>query len=365
MILCSGRARFPGLLSLGATLLGACEPAQPTLPEGLLIQGEAEAARAVLAQLQGLEGTPAAATAATLTASLQGCEATFSLIRPPGAESSAPRCAADPALAGLPQGHPLAFALPAAAPGRLVGHVEPGPTLKIEATLRDPVEAGAWGLLLPSAQSPGPLVLNDERELVHLRARAARVSALSELVEQGGQGDAMFGLKSALFAGAVLDGTWEFAAWLPPEGEQLPLAALAVGVRDEGLALSALEGWVEQLESTWNIALSRDAADLVGCFRALNTLPGLAPCGAIRDGALLVGWNEQSLRHALARPAGTPVESALGRVALERFPEADRLLSLAFAPEEPPPTARYPWRSLTLSATRGEDALDLHLEAIP
>lgn len=353
---------------MAALLSVACARGPEPLPPGLLLQGEVGAARAVLDALQGFEGTPIASAAAAHEARLSACNQIFSWKQPtdqPQADALL-RCQPDPALDALPQGHPLAFALPERGPGRLVGWVELTPTLAVAATLDRPVEAGAWGLLLPGEDSPGPLTLSDQDELVHVRARAARVAALSDLVQQGGQGDAMFGLKSGLFAGAVLDGTWEFAAWLPAAGEQLPRAALSVGVRDEGLARAALRGWLEQLERTWNISLTTGIPDLEGCFRALNTLPGLAPCGAIRDNALVVGWNEESLRHALLRPAiPTPVESALARVAMARFPEADRQISLAFAPDEPPPQLRYPWSALELRARRDADALHLRVELKP
>lgn len=349
---------------LTACLLVACGGGPEPLPPGLLLAGEVGAARAVLAEIERWQGTAAASAARAAGASISGCQGRFSTIRSEGGETST-TCEDRPELASLPRGHALAFALPEGGPGRLVGWIEPGPSLKAEAELQNPTEAGAWGLLLPAEEGPGPLRLSGEGELLHLRSRAARVGGLSELVESGGQGDSMFGLKSDLFAGAILDGTFELAIYLPQREMDLPLAALRVGVRDEGVAKAAFDAWIRQIERTWSIALNREVPGLYGCFREMNMLPELAPCAVIADGAVTVGWNQASLEHALSGAAGTPVDGGLLRVQMAAFPEADRLISLAFAPAEPPPQVPYPWAGLELRARREADALKLSLEARP
>jgi len=339
----------------------SCTRASAPLPPGLLVRGRAADASTLLGTLAGWSGTPLANAAGAARATLGRCPDRFSL-RQEGNAPASLDCADDPALSALPEGHALAFALPEAGPGRLVGWVDLGSSTVAEGTLDDPDTSGAWGLVLPSEDGPGPLRLSDEGELFHARDRASRLSGLSDLVASGGQGDSMFGLRSDLFAGAILDGTWEFAIYLPAEDGKLPRAALSVGVRDEEVARRAFHAWLEKVQRTWNIKLTTGIPGLEGCFQDYNTLPDLAPCAAIADHAITVGWNRASLDHALAHPAGTPVEGALARLEMARLPEADRLLSLAFAPDEAPPRIPYPWSRVQLQARQVEDSLRVRLE---
>lgn len=344
-------------------LLCACAPEEPELPPGLLVSGEVGAARGVLETLKSWEGVRIAGWASRAEAEIVRCEQRFSLIHNEAGATVA--CRDLPDLAGLPQGHLLAFALPEAGPGRLVGWVEPGATLRAEAVLRDPASAGAWDLLLPHADPPGPWRLSGEQALVRLRGRSTRPGAISELASAGGQADTMFGLKSDLFAGAILDGTWEFAIYLPEEGMKLPRVALAVGVRSESLARSALDQYTRQIEQTWNTRLTRALPGLEGCFLEMNMLPDLAPCAFIANGILGVGWNQRSLEHARSGGGDEPLDGAVLRVAMDLFPQADAALSAVYAPGEPAPTVSYPWRQVELRARRVDRDLQVSLELWP
>lgn len=354
-------ARTPWLLlALTAT---ACARPQPELPEGALLSGEVEAGRAFFAGLQGWEDTRLSAHAVQVLAKLKDCGDRFTLRLPEEGEPSV-TCEEVANFEHFSQGHPLVFALARAPVGRLLGWIEPGQTLRIEATLADPEEVGPWGALLPSRQEPGPAVLSDEQAVLHGRVRAARLAGLTELVESGGQGDSMFGLKSELFTNSVLDGTWEFAVYLPGGEAKLPRVALAVGVRSEDLARAALDAYIAKIEKTWKVSMNRNVEGALGCFDAVNMLPDLAPCGAIERGVLLLAWNRASLEHARG-PAPTAATGSFVRVNLGLFPEADKLISLNFAPTMPPPAVKYPWSAVVVHASHDDLGVHLSLEASP
>ena len=359
-----GRIVTPLAALAGLSLWVGCKEAPPELPPGAVLAGDVAAANRLFSQLKRWEGTKASGWADQRLAQLADCAGQFSWIAAEG-QPDALRCEALPDLARWSAGHPLVFALPAAAPGRLVGWIDPGETLRLGAELLNAEEDGIWGLLLPHEQAPGPFVLSDERALVHGRIRAARIAALPELVESGGQGDAMFGLKSELFTNSILDGTWEIAVYVPEGEHMLPEVALAVGVRSEELARAALHAYIDQVEATWKITFTDGIPGIEGCFEQVNMLPGLAPCGAIDDGVITLGWNRQSLDRARSGPPGAAVDGAVVRVSMDRFPEADRLLSLAFAPDAAPPQVPYPWSTLELQLRRDDAGVHLSAEARP
>src|SRR5262249_62039452 len=166
---------------------------------------------------------------------------------------------------------------------------------------------------------------------------------LPALVASGGQGEALFALKSRLFGAAILDGTWELALYLPGEGEPLPRAALALGTRERAAAAAATGAFLDEIEARWPV---RRAPFSIGAFEGaclpeLRLLPGLAPCFVATESALVVGWNAASVRKALDGSAAD-LSPAGGLVAEPaRLPPADALLP---APLPPPAPARPPRR---------------------
>jgi hypothetical protein len=246
----------------------------------------------------------------------------------------------------------------------------------VELDLRVPREVarGAQALLLPGDEPPGPGILSGSQRLFHARARPEGGLDFASLVPEGSQADRMFRLKSQLFAGTVLDGTWEAAIYLPAEGEPTPRAALALGFAQRALAVAAVERFIADLRSTWPVHRSffalREAEG--ACLLDLAILPGLAPCYVATDRALVLGWNPASLRKALDGPSvGASLagpESAGGLVLeLARFAEADARLARA-AGEQPVPhaaqAAASPWRRLRAQARREGDRVlvRVHLE---
>jgi hypothetical protein len=79
-------------------------------------------------------------------------------------------------------------------------------------------------------------------------------------------------------------------------------------------------------------------------------MPGLAPCYVATERALIVGWNPASLRKALDGNKGDP--DGLGNssgaiIHLDRFADADRILSSALRTETNAHPPQYPWKRIT------------------
>jgi hypothetical protein len=212
-------------------------------------------------------------------------------------------------------------------------------------------------------------VLNHADELVHARLRPAGGLDIASLIPAESQADQLFRLKSELFAGTVLDGTWEIAIYLPEPGRPMPRAALAIGFSLREPAVAAMEGFVSDLRSAWPVQRSDFAVgDASGaCLLDLNLLPDLAPCYVATGEALVVGWNPISVRQALAAsPGGAshPHPTQGLTVDLARFPDADaRFARLT------PDTAdfagfEWPWRRLYVSGERSGDNVRLRVQLL-
>src|SRR4030095_1720444 len=105
-------------------------------------------------------------------------------------------------------------------------------------------------------------------------------------------------------AGAVLDGTWERAVYLPEPADAMPAIAVAIGFSVRSAAVAAMERLVTDLQKTWPVHRSelRLPAGAGACLLDLNVLPELAPCYVATADALVVGWNRDALARALAAP---------------------------------------------------------------
>jgi hypothetical protein len=175
----------------------------------------------------------------------------------------------------------------------------------------------------------------------------------------------MFRLKCEIFAGTVLDGTWEMAIYLPEPAAQMPRAALAVGFSMRGPAVAAMEHFISDLQESWPVRRTPfSSGDAEGaCLPDLNLLPDLAPCYVATQSALVVGWNSASLDRALRFGAvgGAPPHSASGfHVDLTRFPEADARFSAAT--DEPGAVPkRMPWEKISANALARDDDVDLRI----
>jgi hypothetical protein len=375
------RALRTGALALATgLLLGACSrPPRPDagLPEGALLLARRAALVRLLDAAAQLEGTPLARHARRLAGRLPDC-AWIEAQAPSAQELADALVCADPAgpLAALEReraGHDLAFALPLRAPARLVGRatVEADGGLAVRLRLPGDALSGPAAFLLPGAEPAGAPLLASGGALLHARVRAARRLDLAAFVSPDGQAAQLFRLRSELFSGLVLDGSWEIAAYLPEPGRVSPRIAVALGVRERRAAVAAMESFLEDLRASWPLRRSDFAlGDARGaCLPDLNLLPDLAPCYLASERALVAGWNPASLRQALRADAAGPPPAAGAPgallVDLARIEEADaRLRARVPDPAGLLPQQPYPWRRLTLTGERVQGDVELRLRLL-
>jgi hypothetical protein len=234
-------------------------------------------------------------------------------------------------------------------------------------------------------------VLSDTDALAHARYRAAGGIQAARLVPEGSQGDQLFQLKGALFSATVLDGTWELGLYTPPPGRAVPRMTLALGLLSPDGAKLAVDEYLEQIHAQWDLdpAPYAEAGRAGACIPDLHLLPGLAPCYVLDRHALVIGYDDASVRVALGGgasgeatagsggpPAGPSPSGAAEPAAtseatsdtgpsgwvlhLDRLPEADRLIAAGLGGTVPPVGWSYPWGTLRAVATL-DDAGVTHL----
>ena len=361
---CGARRAAFLALALGCLHCGR-EPA--AWPPGALLVGRAAALRGIASELARLEGTPVAREADAFAKALPECET----LEAHAAQASLAalraglRCA-DPAgaLAAVHRdlgARDLAFAWPLG-DGRATGTADLSAAGDLDLEIELP--AGAFGgpraLLRPGAAPPGPAVLGGADALVHARLRPEGGIDLPALLADGSQADQLFALRSQLFGAAVLDGTWELALYLPGEGERVPRAALALGIRHRAVAEAAAARFLDELEVAWPVRRTPFALGGApgACLLELRLLPGLAPCYVATERALVVGWSPASLRKALDGSA-TALPASGGLVAeLARLPAADARIA---APELPVGAPVFPWRRLVAEPLHAGASVGLRL----
>lgn len=345
---------------------GCGGPQTPTdgLPPGALLSARRADLVRLLDHLAALEGTPLAIRAGELEQALPACDEieaqdangdwralVASLrCRTPGGPLEPLHAKRGP--------DALAVAWPLDAESRLIARLalRPDGDASISLELPRAAASGVRGLFLPGERAPGPGVLSAEDGLLHARVRPVGGLDVASLIPAGSQGDQLFRLKSRIFTGGVLDGTWELAVYLPEEGHPMPRAALALGFTSRTAAVRAMDAFLDELEASWPVHRSAFSPEVGSgaCFRDLRILPGFAPCYVATDRVLVVGYNAASVLHALA---GTP-DTALGEaggleVDLARFPEADARLARARGQARGAGPTAWPWRMLR---ARGESA---------
>jgi hypothetical protein len=363
------RKRRPALLAL-ALGAAACapQPAPPTAwPAGALLVGSAPALATLAGQLARMTGTPAAREALAWRAALPDCDVVEAHAQQASlaALREGLRCAdPDGALAAVHRDRgerALAFAWPLGE-ARLTGSADVSAKGDLELRFEVPGESfqGTRALLRPDALAPGPALLGGDDALLHARLRPEGGIDLPALLAQGGQADTLFSLRSRVFSAAVLDGTWELALYLPADGEHLPRAALALGIRHSAVAQAAAESFLDEVESAWPLQRSPFAIGSApgACLRDLRVLPGLAPCYVATERALVVGWSDASLHKAL--DGSTPALPASGGLVanLARLPTADARIA---APELPSGVAAWPWRRLVVEPLHAGPSVGLRL----
>ncbi|MGH0032593.1 MAG: hypothetical protein ACQGVC_22605 [Myxococcota bacterium] len=354
-------------------------------PPGALLSARREAATDTLARLARLEGTPLAHGATRLLAELPDCPELAAHAADARGLAGAIGCAGDTeAVAGLRRYRgdaDLALALPVGdrrvgdgragdGPRVLVTAREQGDRTRLHVRWPDAATSPKLASLLPGDAEAGAPVLVGRDPVLHARIRSEGLD-LAALVAEGGQADELFRLRGELLSSTLLDGSWEFALYPPAPGREMPRVAAALGVRMAFAARSASERFLDDVESRWPV--HRQEASFHGqpgvCLPDLNLLPELAPCLVVGERALVLGWNGESLAHALAPgPLATPVvTNAAGRVEIDfaRLAEADRELT-ALQQAGASHAADWPWRRWVARAARaeGDDAVLVDVELL-
>ncbi len=351
-------ATLAGLALCGAACSERPAPT-PQRPTGALLVAQRPGLARLLDQLARLDGTPLARRARELGALLPAC---------PVLEARAPNGDAGELLAGLrcrPTPSQLAFLhdergardlvfeLPLKDGGRLRGGLvwrEPG-DVELELHLPNSLATGARALLMPGREAAGRGVLSGAESLVHVRLRPEAGLDLASLVAVDGQADRLFRLRSRLFSGAVLDGTWEAAIYLPDHAGGMPRAALALGYSRRTPAVAAVEEFLREIQTAWPVRRSFFAVGEASgaCLLDLALLPELAPCYVAAERALVIGWNPASLRKALEAAPPAELSGPGGAIVeLARFGKADMLLPQGGRV----PARRWPWRRLRADGRR-------------
>lgn len=395
----SALAAFPRRLALLGTSLAALaalhagctdlRDAADVWPEGAWIVARTEALEVLLSKLEELDGTPLARAAAARRQTLPSCP-TVEAISQTGTIADAFEglvCAVESGvlspvharletadlLFSLPLGNDLGVAL------RGRGTIDSRGEIAIKLSLPQNAVKGPGSMLIPGRTPPGPVQLSRVDELVHARIRPEGALDIASLVSDGEQADQLFRLKSRLFAGAVLDGSWEAAIYLPEAGSRMPRAVVALGVSHRAPAVAAMEEFLTELQRTWPVHRSAFAVKEAkgACLLDLNILPEFAPCYVATENALVAGWNPTSLRHALdKRPAARAYNDSELVIELERFSRADALLAdaervsdrtasaLTQAVQDAVqwvPAAAYPWRRVVAERIPGDEGVTIAL----
>jgi len=326
-------------------------------PAGSVVVGDAAALRKIFAQLNGWAGTPLSRRATELATQLADCSH-FSAEAPVGELDellNRVRCTES----SLPSG-PLRLDRES---GEIAFYLRPAETLTLAGAARISTDASVQidlrvegdsataplSFFYPAADPPGPSRLSSADALMQLRLRPAGGLRIAELIPKGSQGDRLFQLKSDLFAGAILDGAWEVAVYLPPPGRRMPLLALGVDTSSQQLAAAAMQRFLDNLEARWPIHETPFAVgdEQGACLLRLNLMPEFAPCYVATTEQLVVGWNADSVRQGFTTPGGSDLGSAGALVLhLDRFAEADRRLREAYDPGAAPSQITYGWERL-------------------
>jgi hypothetical protein len=368
------RNRLLPLLASALLVAAGCGRGEARLPDGVQLSGDGAALRAVADRLAGLVGTPLGRAARTASGAMAGCvHVSGHVPESEGgiADLSEALVCADPSAepAWLVRARAQADWILLAPVGRaqraiVRGTREADGSLALSVTLDPAPETGLGPFLLPGERAAGSSRLAVREALLHARVRPRGGMDLAALVPEGGQADRLFRLKSGLLSGALLAGVWEIAVYMPPEGMRLPPLAAALDVRNEALAVEAMERFIAELSAHWPVhrTPARFPNAEGACLFDLRILPEFAPCYVIRPGALVFGWNPESLRQALAGESVRP-EEATSRLSLrlDRLPEADRRLAAA-DPRAAVALRDYGWRALEI--TPGEHDAELRVRLL-
>ncbi len=361
-------------LSAAAALALSCGGSDFTssLPDGAVVAGAAAALTRALSRLERLELAPLGREAIELKNRLSDCEAFL------GSSDAGEvtevfrsiRCVSPteiPASVRTLRGDAdLALVLRFSDRGALAGAARIDEHGAVVFDARFDIDGeGLASFLLPDDELPGPPKLNSDSALMQGRFRPEAGLNIAALVPEGGQGADLFRLKSELFAGAVLDGSVEFAVYLPENGRQMPPTALGMGFRFRAPAVAAMEKFVTDLRATWPVI--PEPLEVGGhdgqCFGNLKILPEFAPCYVATADSLVIGWDRDSIEHALASGKAAAADERGGLVVhLDRFHEADRMLRERISVASQAKGLDYAWDRIVARTSAEDGAYKFHFE---
>jgi len=350
-----------------AAALLACRAPEPVEPPVAIFTARTANVIRLLDRIARLEGTRLGHTAAALRATLPDCRALGAWVAEPDLPAllEGVRCVdQDPRLTEFDRtrgNHDLALEWPLG--GALRAQVrlalDRSDDADIEILIPADAARGATALLVPGPVSPGPPRLAGTDTLLHARMRPRAGIDVAALVSDDSQAERLFHLKSRIFAGAVLDGTWEAALYMPQAGDTVPPLALALGFQLREGAVAAIEELIEDVRESWPVTRTDFSVEGASgaCLPDLRLMPGLAPCYVATQNALVVGWNDRSVVRALS---GGPAElRSVGGVLLElsRLAEADTNLT-----GDTPPSADLPWTRIHAVGREEKDGVRLRVQ---
>jgi len=345
-------------------------PVDPQWPPGALLSAQTDALRSLLAEIEGLGATPLARQAGRLRRTLPDCPEVEAIATEAASLPEALRCAEpSPALVGL-RAHrgdamaSLALPLGPDTPRLLLRAHRRGADLELD--VHWPRPETSLAALLPGSDPSGPEVLTAHERLFHVRVRVDGPLDLAALVPEGSQADELFRLRSELLSAAILDGTWEAAIYTPEPGSSWPRVAIALGVRLQSAAAAAADRLIDDVEEHWSVSRTPLPAGSGSgaCLLRLRLLPELAPCYRATERALVLAWNPDSLRHAIAAGPLPPAATEPGRLELDLagLRRTDLRLAQQVGPEALATVTRWPWRRLVAHGGRREDAWAFRVE---
>lgn len=226
----------------------------------------------------------------------------------------------------------------------------------LEGELTFPVEhRGMATLISPAEKMPGAALFSSDGALLRGRLRAVGGIDVDKLKTKGKTSEKM---KLPDFAGVLsdtlLDGVWELAVYAPPSDRTVPRLAFALGVTSTRAANAGMDALLRELETSWQLHRSAfRVGDSEGaCLLDLTVLPDLAPCWVLADDHIAIGWNQETLQHALAPERPRDAALAAGRLAVDfaGMSPVDEALTRAAFPDVAPATVLYPWSELSVEA---------------
>lgn len=353
-----------GIVVLAAGVASSCGEAS-NLPPGFSLDGEGPPVLRFLGQLESLEGTPLAKRAGVLRRRLASCRRiqghTEDLRNLAAALDCADEGAASPIESSLGKGQ-VVWSLEIEAGHHLTGEARFGDDGSVTLSAEMPVlpRKDLLALLLPGADEPGPTLLSRRDALLQGRFKADQGLDPSRFLPEDEQVEGLFQLKSQILTDLLLEGSWELALYEPAEGDLMPPLALAVGFTQKKAAETAWNAYLREVEKAWGfvpVPLSLDRYD-GACLNEIRVLPELAPCYLVTDGALVLGWNRESLQKAFGgEPSDELADHSRLVVELAALPGADSRLTASLrerlgVSEDSPTPVEYPWKRLVLAGRR-------------